>query len=148
MDLQEQVDAKLKALQTAIDSIKSITPEWKVIDNKSFNFHNGEINYNVKNISKLTFLVTMVAFLLGLKDNIIAARKVLDIPDVMPIEHQGTPIDDWIDDIKLRIQLITQNNKLGILQCAYSQLNKYVSEESKIKELLMDAEILCPESKE
>lgn len=113
--------------------------------NMSFSFtetgnRNGDINLNVE--SDLKRLISIVAFLVNAKQEYDSAVQLLGIEDATKFTWNGYTPDQWIGDVKQRINKIQINAKRAKLDNLEKKLDVLVSPEQRRK---LELELIAKE---
>lgn len=65
-----------------------------------------------------------------------AAAETCGVDEYLQFRWIDCPIQDWLHDIKLRIAILTHENKKQNLQKAKSQLSTFLSDKDKLAQVL------------
>lgn len=135
---QAQVQELFNIVQAQKAEIsKAEKPNW--VTNCSFGYDRVTSNrINIRTISNVDELTHMLAFLIGMEKNFNEANKILGLET--KFEWLGFSIEDWANDIKMRVTQILLVIKKTRLELTEARLNKLVSKE--VREQMELAELV------
>lgn len=98
-------------------------PSWKT--NCSFSYTEGGTPFNLNVVADVSKLVSMAAFLINSENAYEEAKSRLDVSDAPAFSWLGFSIQDWLADIKARIdkvQIVSKKKKLEALEARASAI--------------------------
>lgn len=122
INIAKQKREKIEAGKSRVD--------WKT--NCSFKFDADDKGHlNLRTVSSLETLVHICAFLLERKETFERAAKLLDIK--ADLKWMGFSFEDWISDVKSRVNKVQLEKNKADLEKLESRLDKLVSKELRDK---------------
>ena len=128
-------DLRIKELQQKIQEQEANLSEkhkYKYATNSVLNLDNTTYNLHVLNLSSLLDLTTK---LFNYEASFTKAKEYLKLTDYS-CELDGYPIEDWLQDIKARVEILKWQAKKDNLKFAKARLKQLLSEEAKVADTL------------
>jgi hypothetical protein len=125
LKLIQQVDEQRQIVKNLKKSISNRT-------NMTFSYNevlNGSINLNT--VSKVDELIKIASFLISKKETYESAAKLMQVENVPEFKWMGFVIEDWIHDIKNKIDRIQLSVKEARLNALEQRLELVISPELK-----------------
>ena len=109
---------------------------------------NGKFKYNphanweerIFHIDDISKLIEISSFLISKQTGYVNATKVLELNQYPEFKWMGYTVEEWVHDIKLRIEDISNSEKFHKLVSYKKQLEEYQSKEMKAAILLKEIE--------
>ena len=125
MKTDDQVQKLFKVVQAKKEEIqKAEKPNW--LTNCSFGY-DDEKRYNIQVVSKVSELVSMLAFLLNRSKTFDEAAAILGANT--DFSWMGFSLEEWMSDLKTRITKIQISQKKKELEVLEARLSKLISPE-------------------
>lgn len=132
----KELDKKLKKLTGSDDRTFKIT-------NTNFKINENDSNsINIHSCSDVSYLIKALAILKRIKKDYDIELELLNLPTSPVCMWLNHPIDNWINDINLRIHNIAYAKQIADLQAAKTRLETFLSEEDRLFKTLTDVELL------
>jgi hypothetical protein len=131
----KQLDKKLKKLTGSNSGHFKAAGNFKVNENDSNSI-------NIQSCVDLCYLVKALAAAKRIKREFDAELEILNLPTSPICMWMGSRIEDWINDISLRIHNLTYAKQIADLQAAKTRLETFLSEEDRLVKTLTDVELL------
>jgi hypothetical protein len=95
---------------------------------------------NIKTHTKVEDLYKILGTVIGMHDVYVKATQRLGKKTAPQFTVCGGTLEDWTEDIALRIDIINQDSKLQALKTAKEKMEKFLSEEDQKKMVLQEIE--------
>jgi cysteinyl-tRNA synthetase len=125
LKLIQQVDEQRQIVKNLKKSISNRT-------NMTFSYSevlNGSINLNT--VSKVDELIKIASFLISKKETYESAAKLMQVENVPEFKWMGFVVEDWVHDIKNKIDRIQLSVKEARLNALEQRLEGVISPELK-----------------
>lgn len=123
---------EVKRRRAEIEEIKN--PSWKTNCSFPWNERKREDTLVLHQITDIGTLIKIAAFLMSAEENYIKAHCLLGRPDVAPkFTWNGFSLEDWLCDIKFRIDKLNLSAKQDKLDALEARLNAIISPELKTR---------------
>ena len=120
----------IKEVQRRKEEIaKAEKPAWKTNCSFSYNEGSATLPINLQVESNIKTLVNIAAFLRDKEDSYVDMAQELGVIDAPEFTWNGSPVADWISDIKSRINKVQIANKKKQLETLETRLAAIVSPE-------------------
>lgn len=137
MENDNKIQELLKKVEEKKATIKSTErPAWET--NCSFKW--GGNNITNLHVTDVDTLVSMLAFLTRQSESHSRAAMMLNVES--PFLHGGFTFDQWLKDIKLRLNILQVSTTKKQLATLEEKLNQLMSPEMKAKKSLEEIEAL------
>lgn len=127
-----QNDAKIKALLDTISVKKQnlgVKPRISYKTNGVFKYENNDF-FNLNTVTDPQKLVEALSYLLIKQNFNDVAANFLSVPTKV-LQWNGYTLDEWQDDFKTRLSLVSWEAKKRELEAAEAKLKKLVSEDTR-----------------
>lgn len=143
----EKTLALIKEVQRRKEEIKKLEARWTPNTNCSFSFVEGQASgtVNLRTVTSLPTLISIVSFLMDRENSYNTAAKVLGVDEVPDFKWGGFTVKEWTEDVKTRVGKVQLDKKKRQLEALESRLEKIVSPELRAEMELQAIEELLNE---
>ena len=138
-ETRTELHAKYKAIETRLASMKKVQKS-PVKTNGQFKYspYGNQVASRIHDENDVSVLLQIYSFLKHKKETYDEAAEELGLNAVgfPPFTWLGYKVEDWMQDIKIRISLISYREEYTRLSKLKEQLSEFFLPEDKLKQLL------------
>lgn len=142
--VRSKLPKALEMLDERLSKIKAVTETaYKTSGEFKWNPEHSTQSVKIQNVIDIALLISIYAFFMNRTANYSEAAAELGLKEYPICTWQGNPIDDWKEDIKLRIAVVSYDNEKKKLEHAKRKLEGFLTQEDQLgivlKELGLDS---------